>query len=448
MKKITKIVAALLTLVLLVAGVTSCGNTTALEQELAALKETVSGLSAENEQLKQQAIAAKEELANQKAALESLKKESEEAIAKLEATLNGQFQIKVIDIDGEVLADDFVYCRDATSVTELLRNSYDMVDYTSAYGTTIVSVLHSVVDPNYYVSITENGMYAEVGVDGLVIDPGDVFEFRVECWNTVSSGYGTMDEYDLLVDKAIYSYMKSILPETAKQATTYTDSLYWDQAAVTFMAANGYDTGLFRLSYSDAYTTALEAVDVTALTGTQFMKYYYAQKSLGREVSQDFKNTFSAAVSSSCADWLLPVAKALAVKTQGVTDSVATAPSESMTWGPDMSIWSYVLKGLYRDYDGYLARYTDRLDWENGTSTALVLLAFAKDGINPRQETYEKDGKDIIEVLFDTYYDATLNLVKVNATDTGTNFSTNQIYASLMAYKACRDLGTKVNIFA
>ena len=52
------------------------------------------------------------------------------------------------------------------------------------------------------------------------------------------------------------------------------------------------------------------------------------------------------------------------------------------------------------------------------------------------------------EVLCDTYYDAELNLVKYAVSDTGVNFSTNQIYASLMAYKACRDLGTAVNIFA
>ena len=192
----------------------------------------------------------------------------------------------------------------------------------------------------------------------------------------------------------------------------------------------------------------MEAVDVTKLTGNDLMKYYYAQKSLGNEISEAFQSTFQNAVANSCSDWLLPVAKALNVETEGVTAAIAQSPSTSMQWGPDASIWSYVQKGLYQNYDGYLALYSSQLDWGNGTSTALTLLAFAKDGVDPRDAAYEKNGKDVIEVLFDTYYDAELNLVKYAVSDTGVNFSTNQIYASLMAYKACRDLGTAVNIFA
>lgn len=447
MKKLTHILAVLLTVVILF-GTTACFNNAAQSDELASLKTSVSQLQADNEALKQQAIEAKEELANQKTAMEALKQASEEKIKNLEALIKGQYQIKVVDLDGEVLVDDVIYCRDSVSVAETLTEQFDMISYQSDYGTTIVSIAGSIVDSNYYVSITENGMYSEVGVDGLVIDPGDVFEFRVECWNTVSSGYGTMDEYDLLVDKAIYGYLKNILPEQTANATSYTGSLYWDQAAVTFMASKGYDANLFKMSYSDTYQASLEAVDVATLSGTNLMKYYYAQKSLGTQPSAAFKTTFEAAVATSCSDWLLPVAKALGTNTDGVTAAIAQAPSTSMQWGPDTSIWSYVLKGLYSDYDGYLSTYSSKLDWGNGTSTALTLLAFAKDGVDPRDAAYEKDGKDVIEVLFDTYYDAEQNLVKVYTTDTATNFSTNQVYASLMAYKACRDLGTAVNIFA
>ena len=445
MKKLTRLIAVLMTVVLLLSA-TACVTSDSHNADMESLKASVSTLQAENEALKQQAIEAKEELANQKAALEALKQETDEKIKNLEALIKEQYRIKVVDLDGEVLVDTAVDC--ASPITEALTEEFNMVSYQSQYGTSIVSIAGSIVDPNYYVSIRENGMYAEVGVDGLVCDPGDVFEFQVECWNTVESGYGTMDEYDLLVDKAIYGYLKNILPEQSMAATSFADTLYWDQIATTFMVSKGYDANLFRLAYSDAYKTAVEAVDVTKLTGNDFMKYYYAQKSLGNEFPEAFQATFQNAVANSCSDWLLPVAKALNVETEGVTAAIAQLPSTSMQWGPDASIWSYVQKGLYQNYDGYLDFYSSQLDWGNGTSTALTLLAFAKDGVDPRDAAYEKNGKDVIEVLFDTYYDAELNLVKYAVSDTGVNFSTNQIYASLMAYKACRDLGTAVNIFA
>lgn len=446
-KTLTRIVACMLVALMLL-GTVACNNSDTSNEELDSLKESVAKLIEENEELKKQAIEAKEELAKQQAALEALKKDSEESDKQLETILKSQYQLKVIDLDGEVLVSDTLYCRDSISLVDTLTNDYSMVSYDSQYGTTIVSISGSIVDPNYYVSITENGKYAEVGVDGLVIDAGDIFEFKVECWNTVESGYGTMDKYDILVDKAIYSYMKNTLPEQVAAATSYTNSLYWDQAAVTFMASKGYDANIFKFEYSDAFKNAVSTTNVSTLSGNDFIKYYYAQKSLGNAPSNEFKSAFNTAIESTCTDWLLPVAKAIGSDADSIDTLIASAPSTSMQWGPDTSIWSYVLLGLYSNYDGYISTYTSQLDWGNGTSTALVLLAMAKDGINARATEYEKDGKDIVEVLFDNYYDEELGLIKVYDADTGVNFSTNQIYASLMAYKTCRDTGAAVNIFA
>ncbi|MDY5940336.1 MAG: hypothetical protein SPJ23_01640 [Eubacteriales bacterium] len=462
MKKMTKLLAALMVVVLLLSAV-SCGTGDALNETVDSLKASVATLQAENEALKRQAIEAKESLANQNAALTTLKegleakiadaeaqiKDAEAKLQALEAFMKGQYQIRVVDLDGEVLVDDTIKCTDSASVTATLTEKYNMVSYQGEYGTTIVSIAGSIVDANYYVSITENGIYSSVGVDGLVIDPGDVFEFKVECWNTLASGYGTMDEYDILVDKTIYAYMKHIFPTQIASAKTYTGSIYWEQVAATYMASKGYDSNLFRFEYSDAFKEALLAVDVTTLSDTNLMKVYYAQKSLGNTLSEDYIATLHTAAASCKSYWLLPMTKALDIETDAVASYVANAPSTSVNWGPDMSVWEYVLKGLYSDYDegNYLDLYTSRLDWGNGTSTALVLLAFAKDGVDPRSEAYEQDGKDIIEVLFDTYYDSELNLVKWKTTDTGAAMSTNQIYASLMAYKVCRDTGAPANIF-
>ena len=97
-----------------------------------------------------------------------------------------------------------------------------------------------------------------------------------------------------------------------------------------------------------------------------------------------------------------------------------------------------------------LSDLTETVEFGNGTSSALVLSAFASLGLNPRDSKYEVqvngESKDILENLIDTYYDEKLGLVKYATTDEGTNFSTNQIYAGIMAYKVSRDLNKAVNI--
>lgn len=446
MKKIQRMLALFLVLLMLLSA-TACSSSN-VRDELNALKDAVARLEAENESLKQQAIANREELANQKTALEALQKDSEDSFNTLEDAIMGRFRVRVFDIDGELLVDAAASCTEVSSLAGYLTEQHGMVSYASDYGTTVVSIAGSVVDANYYVSISENGSYAQTGIDGLKLDAGDLFEFKVECWNTVESGFGTMDEYDVLVDQLVYSYLKKTLPEKIAAATAYTDALYWDQAAIEMMRKYDYDLSLLTPTYTDVYRASVQAVDPTTLSGNEFMKYDYACRALDITPAGNFVVSFQAAVATSCTDWLLPLAKDLRVDTDGVRNLLATPPDLSMTMGPDASILSYVLRGIYQNYEGYLAKYTETLDWGNGTSCALVLLAFAKDGVDPRGEAYQKQGKDILETLLDTYYDESLGIVKVYPDDTGLNFSSNQIYASLMAYKAWRDTGSAVNIFA
>ena len=87
------------------------------------------------------------------------------------------------------------------------------------------------------------------------------------------------------------------------------------------------------------------------------------------------------------------------------------------------------------------------IEFGNAASNSLMLMAFASLGLNPRDSKYEVNQKDILENLIDVYYDENLGLVKFAVSDTGINFSTNQLYAGLMAYKASRDLNKAVNIF-
>ena len=82
---------------------------------------------------------------------------------------------------------------------------------------------------------------------------------------------------------------------------------------------------------------------------------------------------------------------------------------------------------------------------DNPTSIALSIASFAASNKNVRQYK-NADGKNLLDLLLESY-DSNLGLIKYAASDTGINYSTNQIYASLIAYKYQRDTKTAVNIF-
>ena len=148
------------------------------------------------------------------------------------------YQIKVVDLDGEELGSATININEQSSVFNDLINNF-AVDYTvSDYGPYISSINGSIVDVNYFLAIYENGVSAATGVDGLVADENDVFEFKVECWNTISSGYGTMDEYDMLVDKVIYGYMKTL---DLSSSTTFADGSFWDLMTINLGKSNYYE---------------------------------------------------------------------------------------------------------------------------------------------------------------------------------------------------------------
>ena len=116
-------------------------------------------------------------------------------------------------------------------------------------------------------------------------------------------------------------------------------------------------------------------------------------------------------------------------------------------WGIDGLTWQIANLALFDDLnDSELEPFTAS-DKGNGISTALCLLPYA--ALKKNVRTVKNDSnKDLLEVLFDTYYDSELDLVKWKTTDTKITANSNQIYASLVAYKVNRDLGKKVSIFA
>ncbi len=377
------------------------------------------------------------------------------------------YNVEVIDIDGEVLFKQDIKNTGKTLLEDLKENT-TVLGYDSQYGYSLTSLAGSVIDNNYYLAIYENGEYAQTGVDGLVIDNGDKFKFEVTCWRTQTSGVVPFDETDVLVDKIIYSYAKNQMQDYLENEGNYTalggyyneafgSADYWTFMGLNLMTFNGYDTNIFNTKAVPSNVKAdLEAFDVTTLSTTQFGKYYYAAKALGVSLSDSFKTAYTTYLNTKTeygvyAEYELPftlgISKTLNVTTDSFNDVVNTTYRADTSWGIDGLAWELgSLAQFVNLTEAELATFEAK-DYGNSISTALALVPYAALGTNPRDDKYKKDGKDLVEILIENYYDSNNKVIKYNDTEL-TNSNTPQIYTYLMAYKVARDSGSKAFIFA
>lgn len=362
------------------------------------------------------------------------------------------YQIKVVDLDGEELGSATISINEQSSVFNDLINNF-AVDYTvSDYGPYISSINGSIVDVNYFLAIYENGVSAATGVDGLVADENDVFEFKVECWNTISSGYGTMDEYDMLVDKVIYGYMKTL---DLSSSTTFADGSFWDLMTINLGKNNYYDANLFNYdNISDGVKEELETYDISTLDGANLYKYYLYSRALDKDLSalkahaSSYVETLSDEYNDYVSPFIVAASYGLNVESEKINTLVNAPISTNFAWGPDVPVWQYTTSSLFNQNidNATLNTCVETLDYGNSCSNALVLQAFAAANENIRDGKYEVEGKDLIEVLFDNYYNESNNTLDYTKGVANT-YSTNQVIVSLMAYKVNRDAKKAVNIY-
>lgn len=362
------------------------------------------------------------------------------------------YKIKVTDIDGELLGEKDITINENSTVFDDLVNNFDVEYTTSEYGPYLSRINGSIIDVNYYLAIYENNTAAATGIDGLKADVNDVFEFKVECWNTVESGYGTLDSYDLLVDKVIYSYMKNL---DLSSSTSFADGSFWDLMIIEVGKNNFYDSSLFNYdTISEAVKTELETFDITTLSNANLYKYYLYSKALGKDLSSltTFANSYVETLEDTYSDYVSPFIIAasygLGIESEKIINLTKADISDNYSWGPDIPVWQYTTSMLYnKDVDrSTLSKCVEKLDYDNSCSTSLVLQAFAASNENIRDSKYEKDGKDLIEVLFDNYYNVDTNTLDYTKGVENT-FSANQTIVSLMAYKVWRDNQKEVNIY-
>ena len=75
-------------------------------------------------------------------------------------------------------------------------------------------------------------------------------------------------------------------------------------------------------------------------------------------------------------------------------------------------------------------------------SLSSYLLPYAACNANPRKTS---EDKDLIQILFDEYFDE--STMKFTTEASASDYSSNQIYAALVAYKISRDLNKACNLF-
>lgn len=392
------------------------------------------------------------ELEDRISSLEEQIKKKDESISKLENELDdmksdfeiyktGKYQIKVYDIDSELIGDKTLNIRDYNSLYEALSDNFEVEASLTEYGHFLESINGSVKDENYAIFIYENEKAADTGIDNLKIDAGDLFEFKVECFNT------SLDEYDLLVDKVIYRYAKN------KLKTSFTDDLdilksntYWQAMLMNIMNSNS----VFDFDFSNKLIENIKSIDVSKLSKANFAKYYYHARLIDNFDFTEFKKVYTTYLNNiteytSYGEYeyafTLSIAKELGLEESINSNVINTTYRADTSWGIDGLIWQLTGLALYKDIEDTEFQNIVLTDTSNDVTTASVLLLYAATNKSPRTK-----GNDIVKTLFDKFYDQETG--KFEMEKSSSDYSSNQIYASLAAYKKSRDLNKGVNLFA
>lgn len=472
----------------------SCGN----DEELENLKKEVTTLKEENdslkndkdtlnqnnkklsdektealalvEQLEQDKKTISEELGAKESAYDNLQ-DNYDNLEEKEKTLwddvktilasNNAYGVKVTD----PLGNSIVKVYDSTSnIDEMLKNNFDAVVKVDSYGLNLKS-LYNFTDPNWYVAIYENGVYSQVGFGDLVVNIGDLFEFKYECWNTVESGFGTLDEYDVLVDKALYNYYVSELPNKLTTVDTFTGSTYWDSLALyklknaQLYGANAYSyETTVNNPFSYEFLTTLNGVNQSELTGNDLFKYYYSDRLIANDRNYaDLKANYQSYLDTltsytAWGEYSNPFHTGVA-KTLGLNLNNAimhTSYRADTTYGPEGLAWE--LTGLAchnpisdADLSGLTIEALDnQYIGSKDVALSTYMLAYAASNRNFRN-LKDSNGVDAIKYLFDNFYD--LTTMKFDTEKLSNDVSSNQIYAGLVAYKLQRDSKYAQNLF-
>ena len=363
------------------------------------------------------------------------------------------FKINVYDIDSTLLASKEIELTEGLTAFDALKNNFNVLYQDSDYGPYLQSINGSIQDPNYYLAIYENGEMAATGVDGLVLDNNDVFDFKVTCWQS-------FDETDLLVDKVIYSFFKKGLDELLKNNQVDYNLI----SAINLMKNNYYDASIFNFNFENDYYLNEAKKDYTNETsiGTLFKASIYAN---AYEYTNDtIKTALEKIVDTSnllniytigyylvaCENVESNNAIYYLVKQLFKTILDGSEASDSLLTA--LSIYSKYNVNDAQTVNDALALFTPLIkengvedSWSgvNACSTAQMILALSANNINSR--TYNQ--YDLIKILLS--YETENGLFKWQQTSNEADlaFTTPQAISALLMYKLYRDTGKAAPLF-
>ena len=422
-----------------------------LENESNSKDETIAELERSNEEVRNELTRVGEEKADLEQTIANLNE-------RIDLFKKNKYAIRYVDYLGNKTTYEFD-ATDSSNVVADLNSKFKTDIKDGTYGKYINGINDSFIDPNWSIMIYENFVTTNTGIEGLAVDPGDVFEFKHECWNSVYTGYGKYDEYDVLVDKAVYNYLNTRLKNNLLDSTTWTGSTYWDCLIYYHLHEAEYPA-YFDIN-QDFYNSLADANQADLPNATEYasvnnyFKFYYGARLYPSINLDDLKSAFNdyikeypapAEYSEYTFPFMISMAKSLELNGDFANlDKYKEYLPKADQWGPDGICWMYTGLASVEDITDKLSNlkyeYLDN-SLSKDVSLSSYLLPYAACNANPRQTS---EDKDLIQILFDEYFDE--STMKFTTEASASDYSSNQIYAALVAYKISRDLNKACNLF-
>jgi len=261
------------------------------------------------------------------------------------------------------------------------------------------------------------------------------------------------DDVDLLVDEIVETYATTTLKSSLAASVTYSDSTYWQIQGIKVMIDAKASKKVYNYDMlTDTYKDSVKNQDTTTLQGAAFAKYYYAARAIGQS-TDSFKSAYTTYLEgkteySSYGEYelsfTLPIAKSLKLNDKVNTNVINTTYRSSTAWGTDGLAWQLTGLAAYKDVSSELSAFTlASLEsaYSVDVSLSAMILPYAASNLSARNASF-----DIVAELL-KHYDKDAKKFETEKLGSG-DYSSNQIYAALMAYKAQRDTKKAVNLFA
>ena len=365
------------------------------------------------------------------------------------------FTINVYDIDSTLLGSKEIELTDGLTAFNALKANFNVKYSESDYGPYLQSINGSIQDPNYYLAIYENGQMASTGIDGLVLDNSDVFDFKVTCWQM-------FDETDLLVDQVIYLFFKNSLDELLKNNQVDYNLI----SAIKKMSDNYYDESIFNLNFENSYYLDEAKKDYTNETsiGTLFKASVYSKSY--NQANDTIKtalnniNDLSTVASLYTIGFYLTAAKNVGLDNeiykQAKNELINIINSSEANDSLTMLLTIYAnyndnlendetLKNCLQKYQNLFKADGIEDSWSgvNAGSTAQMILALTANNINPR--TYNQ--YDLIKILLGYELQNGTFKWQKDANEADLAFTTPQAISALLMYKLYRDTNKPAQLF-